>query len=190
MHSTNNAYSSNHKIQLKEVYDNLRNKEFSEAIIKLKLLSEKNVTIAQSLYSKVLYVGNITTQDFEISYFWANIARLGGEKENENLLGKLDNLISKDNKIKINEKIKNFLSKLAVSGNKLAIIQLAKCNLELSEEPNYEDAYKWFNIAVALGIKSAKNKRDEMINNIETQKLFEIQKESNKIFNKIKNLGD
>ena len=189
MQNTNHAYSSNHKIQLKEVYNDLRNKEFSEAIIKLKLLSEKNITNAQLLYSKILYVGNITTQDFETSYFWANIAKLGGETENENLLIKLNDLISEDNKIKINEKIKNFLSKLGVSGNKLAIIQLAKWNLELSEEPNYEGAYKWFNIAVALGIKSAKNKRDEMINDIESQRLFEIQKESIKIFNKINNLG-
>jgi hypothetical protein len=40
-----------------------------------------------------------------------------------------------------------------------------------------------------MGIKSAKIKRDEMIKNIENQRLFEIQKESIKIFNKIINLG-
>ena len=59
----------------------------------------------------------------------------------------------------------------------------------ITDEPNFENAYKWFNIAVALGIKSAKIKRDEMIENIEKQRLFEIQKESIKIFNKINNLG-
>ena len=91
--------------------------------------------------------------------------------------------------MKINEKIKLFLNKLAVTGNKLAIVQIAKWNLELSPEPNYENAYKWYNVAVALGIKSAKIKRDEMIENIEKQRLFEIQKESIKIFNKINNLG-
>ncbi len=42
---------------------------------------------------------------------------------------------------------------------------------------------------MALGIKTAKIKRDEMIENIEKQRLFEIQKESIKIFNKINNLG-
>ena len=34
-----------------------------------------------------------------------------------------------------------------------------------------------------------KIKRDEMIENIENQRLFEIQKESIKIFNAINNLG-
>ena len=124
-----------------------------------------------------------------MSYFWAITSKLGGLKKSSDILDKLNNLIDDENKFKINEKIKNFLEKLALSGNKLAIVQIAKWNLELSPEPNFENAYKWYNIAVALGIKSAKIKRDEMIKNIENQRLFEIQKESIKIFNKINNRG-
>ena len=97
--------------------------------------------------------------------------------------------IDEENKLKINEKIKTFLKISALAGDKLAIVQIAKWNIELSPEPNFENAYKWYNNAVALGIKTAKIKRDEMIENIEKQRLFEIQKESIKIFNKINNLG-
>ena len=131
---------------------------------------------------KFLYTGEITTQDFEMSYFWANTSKLGGLKKSSNILDRLNNVIDDENKFKIHEKIKVFLNKLALSGNKLAIVQIAKWNLELSPEPNFENAYKWYNIAVALGIKSARIKRDEMIKNIENR-LFEIQKESIKIFN-------
>ena len=60
--------------------------------------------------------------------------------------------------------------------------------LELAPEPNFENAYKWYNIAVALGIKSAKTKRDEMIQNIENQRLFEIQKDPLKFSIKSKTL--
>ena len=109
--------------------------------------------------------------------------------KNMNIISKLNDLIDEENKLKINEKIKVFLNKSALAGDKLAIVQIAKWNIELSSEPNFENAYKWYNIAVALGIKTAKIKRDEMIKNIEKQRLFEIQKESIKIFNKIKNLG-
>ena len=186
---THSSYSDNHNNNLENVYEHLRNKEFSEAYNKLKNLSEKNNPTAQLLFSKILYSGEVTTQDFEMSYFWANISKLGGVKKSSNILDKLNDLINDENKLKINEKIEKFLNKLALSGNKLAIVQIAKWNLELSPEPNFENAYKWYNIAVALGIKSAKIKRDEMINNIENQRLFEIQKESIKIFNKIKNLG-
>ena len=183
------SYSNTHKNDIKNVYENLRNKQFSDAIKKLKNLSEKNNPNAQLLYSKILYSGEITTQDFEMSYFWASISKLGGLKKSSNILDKLNDLIDDENKFKINEKIKIFLEKLALSGDKLAIVQIAKWNLELLSEPNFENAYKWYNIAVALGIKSAKIKRDEMIENIENQRLFEIQKESIKIFNEINNLG-
>ena len=186
---SNKSYSNNHNNNLENVYEHLRNKQFTEAINKLRDLSEKNKPEAQLLYAKILYSGEITTQDFEMSYFWANTSKLGGLKKSSNIINKLNDLIDEENKLKINEKIKIFLSKSALSGDKLAIVQVAKWNLELSPEPNFENAYKWYNIAVALGIKSAKIKRDEMIENIEKQRLFEIQKESIKIFNKINNLG-
>ena len=186
---SNKSYSNNHNNNLENVYDHLRNKQFTEAINKLKDLSEKNKPEAQLLYAKILYSGEITTQDFEMSYFWANTSKLGGLKKSSNIISKLNDLIDEENKLKINEKIKKFLNKLALAGNKLAIVQIAKWNLELAPEPNFENAYKWYNIAVALGIKTAKIKRDEMIENIETQRLFEIQKESIKIFNKINNRG-
>ena len=185
----NPSYGNNHNSNIKSVYEHLRNKQFSEAINKLNNLSKKNKPKAQLLYSKILYSGEITTQDFEMSYFWAITSKLGGLKKSSDILDKLNNLIDDENRFKINEKIKIFLEKLALSGDKLAIIQIAKWNLELSPEPNFENAYKWYNIAVALGIKSAKIKRDEVIENIENQRLFEIQKESIKIFNKINNLG-
>ena len=186
----NTSYSHNHhNDNLENVYKHLRNKQFSEAINELKNLSEKNKPEAQLLYSKILYSGEITTQDFEMSYFWANTSKLGGLKKSSNIINKLNDLIDEENKLKINENIKIFLNKSALAGDKLAIVQIAKWNLELSPEPNFENAYKWYNIAVALGIKTAKIKRDEMIGNIEKQRLFEIQKESIKIFNKINNLG-
>ena len=186
---SNKSYSNNHNNNLENVYEHLRNKQFTEAINELRDLSEKNKPEAQLLYAKILYSGEITTQDFEMSYFWANTSKLGGLKKSSNIINKLNDLIDEENKLKINEKIKMFLSKSALSGDKLAIVQVAKWNLELSPEPNFENAYKWYNIAVALGIKSAKIKRDEMIENIEKQRLFEIQKESIKVFNKINNLG-
>ncbi len=186
---SNKSYSNNHNNNLENVYEHLRNKQFTEAINKLKDLSEKNKPEAQLLYAKILYSGEITTQDFEMSYFWANTSRLGGLKKSLNIISKLNDLIDEENRLKINEKIKIFLNKSALAGDKLAIVQIAKWNLELSPEQNFENAYKWYNIAVALGIKSAKIKRDEMIENIEKQRLFKIQKESIKIFNKINNLG-
>ena len=182
--------SDNHvKIDISQVYKNLKSKNFSEAIVQINTLSEKNNSKAQHLNAQILYAGEITTQDFEKSYFWAIIARLGGIKKINNLINKLDDIIIEELKLKIHDEIKLFLEKQALKGNKLAVIQVARWNLELAVEPNYENAYKWYNVAVALGIKSARMNRDDMLNEIDKQRLFEIQKESNTIFKKIKNLG-
>ena len=62
---SNTSYSNNHNNNLKNVYEHLRNKQFTEAINKLKDLSEKNKPEAQLLYAKILYSGEITPQDFE-----------------------------------------------------------------------------------------------------------------------------
>ncbi len=177
------------KLKLNEVFKNLKDKNFPTAIDQLRELSKKNNPRAQQLFSQILYTGEITTQDFEKSYYWAKISKLAGIKKNNNLIEKLDDLIINELKVKINDQIKKFLEKHALNGNKLAIIQIAKWNIELAEEPNYENAYKWYNIAVALGIKSAKINRDKMLNKVDYQRLFEVQKESNIIFKKINDLG-
>ena len=50
---SNKLYSNNHSNNLENVYEHLRNKQFTEAINKLKDLSEKNKPKAQLLYSKI-----------------------------------------------------------------------------------------------------------------------------------------
>ena len=119
---SNTSYSNNHNNNLENIYKHLRNKQFTEAINKLKDLSEKNKPEAQLLYAKILYSGEIITQDFEMSYFWANTSKLGGLKKSLNIISKLNNLIDEENKLKINEKIKVFLNKSALAGDKLACL--------------------------------------------------------------------
>ena len=61
---SNTSFSNNHNNNLENIYKHLRNKQFTDAINKLKDLSEKNKPEAQLLYAKILYSGEITTQDF------------------------------------------------------------------------------------------------------------------------------
>ena len=73
--------------------------------------------------------------------------------------------------------------------NKLAIIQIAKWYTELSEEIDYINAYKWYNVAVASGIKSAAKKRDKIINELSTEEIIDAQNQSSNIFKKINKIG-
>ena len=67
-------------------------------------------------------------------------------------------------KKEIKDKLKIFLEKRAINNDKRAIVQIAKLYENYLDPPDMINAYTWYNIAVAKGIKSAKAKRDEILN--------------------------
>ncbi len=184
------AFSKDHnQTSLKVVYNLLSAKNFDKALNVLEELSKQNNVKAQHLYSQILYAGNIIPQDFEMSYYWSNISSLGGYKKSTKIVKLLEDFLAEEQKIKIKNNLRNFLEKHAMKKNKLAIIQIAKWHLNLSEEKDYTNAYKWFNVAVAVGIKSAIKKRNEIIGELSSEQILEAQKLSNEIFNKINQSG-
>ena len=99
--------------------------------------------------------------DFENSYLWATSSLLGGLKKSKIIIEKLNNYLSEDQIESIKEKVRSFLEKRALKKDKRAIIQIAKFYEQLIDPPDMINSYTWYNIGVASGIKSAKNKRDE-----------------------------
>ena len=175
------------KPSLQNIYTLLQKKEFEEGIKKLQILSEENNINAQLLYSKILFSGDLTPQDFEKSYFWGFSALLGGLKKSSNIIGKLSEYLTEEQIMEITTKLREFLEKRAFAKDKKAIIQIAKIYEKFTEPPDLVNAYTWYNIAVAQGIKTAKPKRDEILNNINEKDLFDAQSLSIKLFKKINN---
>ena len=175
------------KPSLKNIYTLLQEKKFEEGIKKLQTLSEENDINAQLLYSKILFSGDLTPQDFENSYFWGFSALLGGLKKSSNILEKLSEYLTEEQIREITTKLREFLEKRAFAKDKKAIIQIAKIYENFTEPPDLVNAYTWYNIAVAQGIKTAKPKRDEVLNNLNEKDLLDAQFLSIKLFKKINN---
>ena len=76
------------KQNIQNIYTLLQERKFAEGIKNLQILSEQNDINAQLLYSKILFSGDLTPQDFENSYFWGFSALLGGLKKSSNILDK------------------------------------------------------------------------------------------------------
>ena len=172
---------------IQNIYKLLQEKKFEEGIKKLKLLSEENNLNAQLLYSKILFSGDLTPQDFENSYFWGFSALLGGLKNSSSILKKLSKYLTEEQIREITTKLRDFLEKRAVIQDKKAIIQIAKIYENYTEPPDLINAYTWYNIAVAKGIKTAKSKRDEILNSLNEKDLLDAQSLSIKLFKKINN---
>ena len=173
--------------RLQNIYKLLQEKKFKEGIKNLELLSQENDINAQLLYSKILFSGDLTPQDFENSYFWGFSALLGGLKNSSNILEKLEEYLAEEQINEITIKLKDFLELKAFAKDKRAIIQIAKLYENFTEPPDLVNAYTWYNIAVAQGIKTAKPKRDEVLDKLNEKDLLDAQSLSIKLFKKINN---
>ena len=181
----NYSLADEKKQGIQNIYKLLQEKKFEEGIKSLQVLSEKNDINAQLLYSKILFSGDLTPQDFENSYFWGFSALLGGLKKSSIILKKLDKYLTEKQIEDITIKLRDFLEKRAFIRDKRAIIQIAKLYENFTEPPDLVNAYTWYNIAVAQGIKTAKPNRDEVIDNLSEKELLDAQALSIKLFKKI-----
>ena len=181
------SFANERKQNLQNIYILLQEKKFEEGIKSLQILSEQNDINAQLLYSKILFSGDLTPQDFENSYFWGLSALLGGLIKSSNVLKKLSEYLTEEQIEKITTKLKEFLEKRAFTNDKKAIIQIAKIYENFTEPPDLINAYTWYNIAVAQGIKTAKSKRDEILDSLNEKDLLDAQSLSIKLFKKINN---
>ena len=181
------ALANEKKQNLQKIYTLLKEKNYEEGINNLQILSEQNDIDAQLLYSKILFSGDLTPQDFENSYFWGFSALLGGLKKASNILEKLSEYLTEEQIRDITTKLIKFLEKRAYEKDKRAIVQIAKIYENYIEPPDLINAYTWYNIAVAQGIKTAKSKRNEVLNNLNEKDLLDAQSLSIKLFKKINN---
>ena len=173
------------KQNIQNIYRLLQEKKFKEGIENLQILSEQNNINAQLLYSKILFSGDLTPQDFEKSYFWGLSSLLGGLNKSSIILDKLDEYLTEKQIEEITKNLRDFLEKRAFIKDKRAIIQIAKLYENFTEPPDLVNAYTWYNIAVAQGVKTAKPKRDEVIDNLNEKDLLDAQSLSIKLFKKI-----
>ena len=171
--------------EMQIIYKLLQEKKFEEGIKQLEVLSKKNNLNAQLLISKIFLTGDLTPQDFENSYFWASSALLGGLKKSQKILEKLDGYLTEKQINEIKEKLRTFLEKRAIDNDKRAIVQIAKLYENYLDQPDMINAYTWYNIAVAVGIKTAKIKRNEFLNKLNEEDLLKAQTLSIKLFKQI-----
>ena len=185
--SSNIALAKNSNLNIEHVYELLQGKKFKEAVEQLDILSSKNDIKAQLLYSKILFSGDIIPQNFEKSYFWASSSFLGGIKNATKIIDKLDNYLTEKQIESIKKKLKLFFEERVFNKDKKAIIQIAKFYESYIIPPEMINAYTWYNIAVANGIKTAKNKRNETLSELNQKDLLEAQTLSIKLFKQINN---
>ena len=168
-----------------EAVQAVKDKNYQHAVNLFELQAFAAQHDAQYNLALLLQSGKGRPQNYQQALFWAWSAFLGGIKPAQELSEDLKNLLPEDSLKVTREKLIETLQDRIDAGDRSALMELALFYKEISEEPNFEEAYLWYSIASAFLLEGAILERNEVADKVETKSLVELQDRAGKIFEKL-----
>ena len=165
-----------------EAVQAVKDKNFRHAAKLFALQAENNQHDAQYNLAILLEAGKGVPQDFTKALIWAWSAQLGGIEAAEELAEDLTGYLPEKSIEEVREKVRARLEARIKAGSADAVSQFASFHLLMLDEPDYEAAYIWFSISTALGLKGTLEARDDARDNVEDERLVDLQSEAGKIY--------
>ena len=165
-----------------EAVQAVKDKQFRHAAKLFLRQAEKNQHDAQYNLAILLEAGKGVPQDFTKALIWAWSAQLGGIEAAEELAGDLIGYLPEESIEEVREAVRARLEARIKAGSADAVSQFASFHLQMLEEPDYETAYIWFSISTALGLKGTLEARDDARDNVEDERLVDLQSEAGTIY--------
>ena len=165
-----------------EALQAVKDKNFRHAVELFSLQAESDQHDAQYNLAILLEAGKGAPQDFTKARIWAWLAQLGGIEAAKELADDLSSYLPEKSIEEVREAVRARLAAGIKAGSPNAVSQFATFHLQMLEEPDYETAYVWFSISVALGLDGALKARDDARENVDDEKIVELQSEAGTIY--------
>ena len=165
-----------------EAVQAVKDKNFRHAAKLFALQAENNQHDAQYNIAILLEAGKGVPQDFTKALIWAWSAQLGGIEAAEDLAEDLTGYLPEKSIEEVREAVRARLEARIRAGSADAVSQFASFHLQMLDEPDYETAYIWFSISTALGLKGTLEARDDARDNVEDERLVDLQSEAGSIY--------
>ena len=165
-----------------EAVQAVKDKNFRHAAKLFALQAENNQHDAQYNIAILLEAGKGVPQDFTKALIWAWSAQLGGIEAAEELAEDLTGYLPEKSIEEVREEVRTRLEARIKAGSADAVSQFASFHLQMLDEPDYETAYIWFSISTALGLKGTLESRDDARDNVEGERLVDLQSEAGTIY--------
>ena len=165
-----------------EAVQAVKDKNFRHAAKLFALQAENNQHDAQYNLAILLEAGKGVPQDFTKALIWAWSAQLGGIEAAEELAEDLTGYLPEKSIEEVREAVRARLEARIEAGSADAVSQFASFHLQMLDEPDYETAYIWFSISAALGLKGTLEARDDVRDNVEDERLVDLQSEAGSIY--------
>ena len=165
-----------------EAIQAVKDKDFRHAAKLFLIQAENNQHDAQYNLAILLEAGKGVPQDFTKALIWAWSAQLGGIEAAKELAEDLTGYLPEKSIEEVREAVRARLEARIRAGSADAVSQFASFHLQMLDEPDYETAYIWFSISAALGLKGTLEARDDARDNVEDERLVDLQSEAGSIY--------
>ena len=165
-----------------EAVQAVKDKNFRHAVKLFSLQAENDQHDAQYNLAILLEAGKGAPQDFTKALIWAWSAQLGGIEAAEELADDLAGYLPEKSIEEVRGAVRERLEARIEAGSPDAVSQFATFHLQMLEEPDFETAYVWFSISAALGLEGALEARDDARDNVDDEKIVDLQSEAGTIY--------
>ena len=163
----------------------VKDKNFQLAINLFETAADRSEYEAQYNLAYLLRHGKGRPQNYTEALYWAKLAQLGGIELAEELAEEIEDRLTEKQLTPILDRVATTLERRIETGEFEAIPQLAAYHHSLLPEPDFEQAYLWYAIAVALSLPEVIELRDDMEDEVEPDQIAALQEESTAIFNRL-----
>ena len=158
--------------------------DYSRALTLFEQQANKAKHDAQYNTAVLLQAGKGRPRNYPDALYWGWLAQLGGIEEAEDIANDMLNILTEDDVKAVRVRVDENLQSRLQNGEIEAISQFADYHLKMLEEPDYDTAYIWYSIAVALNIPDMIDRRDDTESEIEAKELARLQIEARELFEK------
>lgn len=163
----------------------VKDKNFQLAVNLFETAAHRSEYEAQYNLAYLLRHGKGRPQNYSEALYWVKLSQLGGIELAEELADEIEDRLTEKQLIPVLDRVATTLESRIETGEFDAIPQLASYYHTLLPEANFEQAYLWYVIAAALSLPDVIDRRDEMEDELEPDRIAELQEESTEIFNRL-----
>ena len=173
-------------VQFQKGVEAVKNKEYSIAADIFEELAITGDMDAQFNYAILVRNGLGRAQNYSEALYWTWLSYASGLEKADKVLEKIIELVPEESHQQIRERVSLFILDKINSGDRTSLLNFGKYYLNILPDEDYNKSYLFYSIAAAFGEDGAKEKRDEILIDVDNEKIVEIQTQASEMFEKLR----
>ena len=180
-------------------------KAIDESLVKFQkgvdAVKEKNYEIAADIFEELASLGDIDAQfnlailtrnglgraqNYSDALYWTWLSFAGGLEKSAKVLEKILELVPENSQVEIRARVSAYILDQINSGDRKALMHYGKYYLDVLSDADYNKAYLFYSIASAFGEQGAKEKRDKVLDDMDNERIVEVQSQASIMFEKLR----